>query len=94
MAPDSDARCQCGKCEITYLQSAKECCCCQEIEQCVEALNNERVHKMVETIPPCITQHPGFDAVCLNEWTLRLAADKFRRLDGKKYSQSGSEDVY
>ncbi|KAK3719412.1 hypothetical protein QZH41_015658 [Actinostola sp. cb2023] len=59
--------CQCGKCEITYLQSAKECCCCcQEIEQCVEALNNERVHKMVETIPPCITQQISMLYVSMN----------------------------
>ena len=27
-----------------------------------------------EQPPPCITQHPGFQAVCLNRWVLQAAS--------------------
>jgi len=26
----------------------------------------------------CITQHPGFNAVCLQKWSLKLAADWYK----------------
>ena len=29
----------------------------------------------------CITEHPGFQPVCLQKWSLRLAADKFMRIN-------------
>lgn len=34
----------------------------------------------------CVTQHPGF-YVCLQKWSLKLAADKYKTIDQKKYSQ-------
>ena len=36
----------------------------------------------------CITAHPGFNAVCLKKWSLRLAADKYRTKGKQKYRQT------
>lgn len=61
----------------------EECCCCQEIEQ-VKAKNVEAVQ--IENIeqPSCITDHPGFKAVCLNVWVLQAAWYQFRQQYGDK----------
>ena len=45
-------------------------------------------HKLLK----CITAHPGFNAVCLKKWSLRLAADKYRTKGKQKYRQTGSEE--
>ena len=46
-----------------------ECVCCKEItataNKCETASSDEPVM--------CITEHEGFDAVCLNVWVLKLA---------------------
>ena len=40
----------------------------------VVAKNNEAVEAEALANPPvCITQHPGFQAVCLNRWALQTA---------------------
>ena len=33
----------------------------------------------------CITQHPGFDPVCLQKWSLKLAAGQYKRKNKSKY---------
>jgi len=38
----------------------------------------------VAEAPVCITQHPGFQAVCLNRWVLQTAWYQYK----KQYSQS------
>ena len=53
----------------------QECVYCSEID-CVAmiAKNNEAVEGEALANPPvCITQHPGFQAVCLNRWALQTA---------------------
>ena len=40
----------------------------------------------------CITQHPGFNPVCLQKWSLRLAAGKFKKKGKPQYRQKGSEE--
>ena len=40
----------------------------------------------------CIRAHPGFNAVRLKKWSLRLAADKYRTKGKQKYPQTGSEE--
>lgn len=42
----------------------------------------------------CIIDHPGFPAICLNRWSLELAADNFKTRDGHRYKQSGSKERY
>lgn len=63
------SRCNCGKCDSQHLQNPKESIYCTEIEECVKALDNDLVRASTPATPSCITDHPGFDAVCLNEWT-------------------------
>ena len=88
----SDHRCKCGHCQTNLLRKEKETTCCKEIEGCTRSLQDQLVLAEVETPPECITLHPGFAAVCLNKWSLRSAAPKYRTIEGIKYRQSGSED--
>jgi len=64
------------------------------LDGCVEALTSELVINDLApgSEPICITQHPGFNPVCLQKWSLRLAADKYRTKGKKKYSQKGAEE--
>ena len=48
----------------------------------------------VEISPECITLHPGFSVVCLNRWSLRSAASKYKRIDGTKYRQTDTEEKW
>ena len=45
-----------------------------------------------ETVLKCVTQHPGFNAVCLEKWSLCMAAERFKTKDKKRYRQTGSEE--
>ena len=84
------SRCTCGNCNVEILQNAKECHCCQEIENCIEFIKSFDHEEFVtggqgdklEGTLNCITDHPGFDAVCLNKWSLELAAANFKTRDG------------
>ena len=40
----------------------------------------------------CVTQHPRFNPVCLQKWSLKLAADKYKTKNKKKYSQVGTQN--
>ena len=42
----------------------------------------------------CITQHPGFNAVCLQKWSLKLAADRYKTKSKTKYCQLEGENRY
>jgi hypothetical protein len=86
-------RCKCGNCSTEYLQNLKECQCCHEIGGCRPALESELVVEEVREAPLCITLHPGFQTVCLNRWALRLAARKFKTIDGRKYEAISSGHV-
>ena len=60
-------RCACGECII--MPTVNECRCCAEYAQ--------YRHK-IEELPAndrvlCITLHPGFQVVCLNNWVLQAA---------------------
>ena len=47
------------------MSTTEECICCCEIAQVVAKLEDGGA--------PCITEHEGFDAVCLNRWVLQTA---------------------
>lgn len=55
---------------------------------------NELVVKELEpgTVLHCIVDHPGFNPVCLQKWSLRMAADKFKTKEKQKYRQTGLEE--
>ena len=72
-----NSRCQCGNCQ--RLNRVQECVCCSEID-CAVAKNNEAVEAEGLAEPPvCITQHPGFHAVCLNRWVLQTAWYQYKQ---------------
>ena len=48
--------------------ATNQCVCCKEIEPIknkIDALNDSVIN--------CITEHPGFNSVCLNVWVLQAA---------------------
>ena len=65
-----------------------------EIEECVASLQTEHVLQEVTDPPKCVTGHPGFNTICLDKWSLRLAAAKYRTRQKKQYRQTGSEEKY
>jgi len=73
-------RCQCGSCQV--MDRVEECICCQEIEAtvttCQSVVNDGEMYTN-QPIPPCITQHPGFQAVCTNKWVLRTAWFQYKQ---------------
>ena len=47
------------------MPTSVECICCHELPQ---------VHDLIDDASAvCITQHPGFNSVCLNIWVLQSA---------------------
>ena len=44
------------------------------------------------TVLKCVTQHPGFNTVCLDKWSLRMAAERLKTKDKRRYRQTGSEE--
>ena len=71
------------------MQTTVECVCCQDISVVV--------HKNIEAAmdgpdgtsdkaPTCVTEHPGFLAVCTNKWVLQTAC--------YQYIQQYKEDAY
>jgi hypothetical protein len=89
----SQYRCKCGNCSRSDLSNPNECLCCCEIEECAQALISEQVLNDVgqDAHLKCITEHPGFDPICLQKWSLRMAADKYRTKSKAKY-QMDSEN--
>lgn len=84
-------RCKCGRCNLQYLQNPKEFQCCAEIDKCgvpIPRNGYQRGGKQCN----CVTLHPGFSQVCLQRWSLQLAADKYKTKNKTKYHQTGSEN--
>ena len=42
--------------------------------------------------PKCVVEHPGFQASCLNRWSLELAAGNYKTHDGHRYGQIVSKE--
>ena len=86
-------RCKCGNCRIEYLTNWQECQCCSELDGCKESLSTDIVQKELnnEAIK-CITQHPGFRPVCLERWSLRMAAWQYKTKGKERYKQRADEE--
>ena len=89
-------RCKCDNCGIDLLSNTYECFCCCELEGCEEAIKSEEVLEELKAEGilevKCITQHPGFSQVCLQKWSLKLAADKYKTKSRARYCQEGTEN--
>ncbi|CAB4003761.1 Hypothetical predicted protein [Paramuricea clavata] len=90
--------CNCGNCDISLLTNNRECHCCFELEGCGEAMNREEVIQDLKAEgvqnAKCVTQHPGFNSVCLQKWSLKMAADRYKTKDKSKYSQTSTENSF
>lgn len=71
-------RCSCGHC--TQMPTTKETVCCRDVTQ-VNCIRQEE-----EGDIGCIVDHPGFDAVCLNEHVLRAAYNCYRFQYGRLFN--------
>ena len=69
-------RCKCGNCVV--MPTVTECGCCCEIDKVVQKIQNNPIRVN------CITQHEGFNAVCLNRWVLRTSFYQFRQSHGSQ----------
>ena len=70
-------RCTCDNCQI--MDRREECICCQEIEEVLNTNLNAVFEGDISETPTCITQHPGFLAVCTNKWVLRTAWFQYKQ---------------
>ncbi|XP_078356368.1 P2X purinoceptor 7-like [Oculina patagonica] len=85
---NSDDWCTCGNCQV--MGRAEACVCCREIEA-VQNKNTEAVTSgECAEQPQCITQHPGFHAICLNRWVLQVAWYQYKQQ--YKAAYEGRED--
>lgn len=64
-------RCLCSFCQILPL--AKECVCCQEIPEICHRMEEGITLLKMKNGMECITNHPGFNAVCLDPFSLQVA---------------------
>ena len=58
------------------MYSNVDCRCCKEIEQMVHQITEE------DSSVSCITEHPGFDPVCLNTYVLQTAYFAYKQIRG------------
>jgi len=56
------------------MPTGRESICCQDIG-CVQ-------HKASEEEQECITQHTGFDSVCINRHSLEVSVFEFAQMEG------------
>ena len=54
----------------------------------MECFSSEMVIFEVGTKPNCVSQHPSFGQVCLQKWSLQLAAGKCKTRNKTKYCQT------
>ncbi|XP_046861933.1 uncharacterized protein LOC124455291 [Xenia sp. Carnegie-2017] len=86
-----DEWCQCGNCDVTLLVNNNECHCCFELDGCHEAMKSDEVISDLQAEgiinAKCIIQHPGFNSVCLEKWSLKMAASKLKTKNKSKYTR-------
>ena len=60
------------------MPTAKESICCREMTQIENKLQESDVSNV-----SCITEHEGFQSVCLDQWVLQTAASQTRQEHGR-----------
>lgn len=65
----------------------------QEPYGCKEAMSSELVLQHTEAeMLKCITEHPGFNPVCIQKSSLEMAADLFKVKTKQRYQQTGDAE--
>ncbi len=59
------------------MSTSEECVCCKEIANVVD-----KVNELNDSSVGCITEHPGFNSVCLDVWVLQTAYFQYRQQYG------------
>lgn len=59
----------------------EECVCCREIPQVMAKNNEVRLEEHLQEIQ-CMTENPGFKALCLNRWVLQASWFEYRQKYG------------
>ena len=72
-------RCTCANCSVALATKPEECICCKEIDRVGKIMSK------VEKEDDCVTLHPGFQDVCLNQWVLEVASLTLKTKAGKNY---------
>ena len=70
-------RCTCEICQI--MDRNTECVFCQEVDAILGTILSAATEGDTEQPVTCITQHPGFRAVCTNKWVLRTAWYQYKQ---------------
>ena len=70
-------RCHCGHCQI--MDKEHECVCCKEVHEIVSLCLQMVAEGEAAEAPQCITDHPGFLAVCTNKYVLRTAWFQYKQ---------------
>ena len=60
------------------MDTSRECICCREVDKIIEKMQENDTDLEIE----CITDHEGFEAVCLNRWVLQAAYFAYREQYG------------
>ncbi|XP_046862629.1 uncharacterized protein LOC124456172 [Xenia sp. Carnegie-2017] len=93
-----DEWCQCGNCDVTLLVNNNECHCCFELDGCHEAMKSDEVISDLQAEgiinAKCIIQHPGFNSVCLEKWSLKMAASKLKTKNKSKYTRISGQNSF
>ncbi|XP_071854150.1 P2X purinoceptor 7-like [Apostichopus japonicus] len=78
--------CKCGNCAV--MPSARECRCCHEASAVMEK-NAEGEGNSV-----CITEHQGFQPVCLDPWVLQTASYQYSQHYGGNAREGGVNEKF
>ena len=76
----------CGECNATTLETAREYRCCWEVPQAIGKLTFEGIAEEVR----CITKHPDFSAL-VNKSVLMLAGPLFKTREGRRYKKQANQ---
>jgi hypothetical protein len=77
-------RCTCGNCQV--LPKRVECVCCRSIDRYREKLAEVGEG---ENEKDCITDHDGFDPVCINQYVLETAWLHYKQQYGRNAYTNG-----
>ncbi|XP_054770601.2 uncharacterized protein LOC129278479 [Lytechinus pictus] len=78
--------CSCGGCQA--MPTVKESVCCKEVEMIIRKMNAFEAEQYGLN---CITEHPGFQPVCLNKYVLETALYQFLQEFKNAYIHNDTE---
>ena len=62
--------CECG--DSVIMPTERQCVCCKEVDPTANKIQDNK---------SCITQHGGFEPICLNRWVMQVGYITYREMD-------------